>query len=559
LRNYIETVSKGVLGVLSLLIVGWGQPAGIPWFGIIAASCGYAFFWFSIKDIQSSWLRFFYACIWFSGVQALELSWMASIEYQGIYILFVYIGICLWLGMQFGILSLFVPKKYPFLWTRLVALASIWTLMEWGRLYILCGFSWNPVGLALCSYVSGMQLASIGGIFFLSFWVISTNLWIYRSIFFQKVTLSRISLCLFLALFPWLFGEIRLKFASPMISHENKTLSALLIQTGLFPSEKSPLKDKIEDFISPYEQWRRILYSLKEYQQTKPDLIIFPETAVPFSSNVKIYLLDYVKKIFSRELNEKALDTFPSLESTYIEKKEQSKWWVSNLFWAQAVANFFQSDILIGLDHQDAQEKSYNAALHLQPHEEQIHRYEKRVLVPLAEYLPFEWLRPLVKSYGISDFFTPGTEAKIFYYQNIPFSVSICYEETFPHLIREGRKKGALFFVNLTNDNWYPSSSLPKMHFYHGSLRAVENGIPLLRACNTGLTAAVDPYGRIIAQLKDGKKNFEKLQGVLPVTFHLEKVNTLYSFWGDGPIIGLCFFFLFLFLIARKFTSIKLD
>jgi apolipoprotein N-acyltransferase len=105
--------------------------------------------------------------------------------------------------------------------------------------------------------------------------------------------------------------------------------------------------------------------------------------------------------------------------------------------------------------------------------------------------------------------------------------------------MREGRRKGAAVFVNLTNDNWYPSSRLTQQHFYHGRLRAVENGIPLLRACNTGITAAVDPFGRSIATLGLGEG-----AGILSTKVNLTEHQTLYTFWGDAGILGLSILFL---------------
>src|SRR5262249_32659659 len=146
----------------------------------------------------------------------------------------------------------------------------------------------------------------------------------------------------------------------------------------------------------------------------------------------------------------------------------------------------------------------YTAAHHFSPWQDKVGRYEKRVLVPLAEYMPFKWCESLAKAYGIVSFYTPGKEAKVFE-GFLPFAASICYEETFPDLIREGRLKGAEAFVNITNDNWYPNSKLPRQHFDHGKLRAIENGVPLFRACNSGVTTAVDSLGRICGRLEAAK------------------------------------------------------
>ena len=92
--------------------------------------------------------------------------------------------------------------------------------------------------------------------------------------------------------------------------------------------------------------------------------------------------------------------------------------------------------------------------------------------------------------------------------------------------------------VNLTNDNYYPYSSLPEQHFAHARLRTVENGRPLLRSCNTGVTAAIDSFGRILARF--GKRGEEFKSGVLECAFVPYTYKTLYSLWGDWGIVTLC-------------------
>ena len=116
-------------------------------------------------------------------------------------------------------------------------------------------------------------------------------------------------------------------------------------------------------------------------------------------------------------------------------------------------------------------------------------------------------------------------------------SLSVCYEECFPHIMREGRQKGAQLFVNVTNDGWYPYSRLPEQHFIHGRMRAIENGVPLLRACNTGVTAGVDSLGRTIARFENSEGNFELEKGALYIPLNLYSFSTLYTFWGDVLIL----------------------
>ena len=131
-------------------------------------------------------------------------------------------------------------------------------------------------------------------------------------------------------------------------------------------------------------------------------------------------------------------------------------------------------------------------------------------------------------------------------------SFSICYDETFPQKVREGRKLGAKLLVNVTNDGWYPFSRLPSQHFEHAKFRAIENGAPLIRACNTGVSASVDSLGRTVACLKE--KNSKNLLYAKALFSEVETYtySTLYTFWGDWGMVSLCLLFLGNFLSLKR-------
>lgn len=523
--------------IISLCIVGLGQPAWIGWLAPFAAAGGYAIFWDGLRAFTSQKRHFWAAVIWFAFVQAIQLSWMTSIEFQGNYILAVYAFLACCLGLQFGFLSIFVVEAVSLSVPRILALASLWTLIEWARFHVLCGFSWNPVGMALTSYAMGMQLASVGGILGLSFWVITTNLFAYR-LRLQAFSPYQTALWAVIALFPYLYG------GGVLLWHngEKKThgqVHALLVQPGLLPSQKVPIEGRFDEFISPWEQWRAIFGGLKPYKGQKIDLIALPESAVPFRSSQTVYDYSVARDLLIKEFGPESVKVFPELIVPFAQDGR-----VSNAFFSQFLANYFRTDFIIGMDEEDAESHCYSAALHFRPWNDTPNRYDKRVLVPLAEYLPFEWCYTLTKAYGVESFYTHGQEAKLFE-GPLPLSVSICYEETFPNLIREGRFKGAQLFVNLTNDNWYPKSKLPRQHFDHGKLRAVENGVPTLRACNSGVTAAIDAFGCMVGKL-------DAQQGVLSVVVPTYHISTLYTFFGDSLVVGICFGFLVFYILFRR-------
>jgi apolipoprotein N-acyltransferase len=315
------------------------------------------------------------------------------------------------------------------------------------------------------------------------------------------------------------------------------------VQTGLLPSEKIPLMGRLEEFVSPMHQWRSIFKSLASHREKRAELIALPESAVPFRMDLAAYDYAAASRLLSEEFGSEARKFFPDLAPPFSNDGR-----VSNAFFCQFLANYFNADLVIGLDDEEGEEY-YTAAIHFSPWQDKVNRYEKRVLVPLAEYLPFSWCKSLAKAYGIESFYTPGKEAKVFP-GSLPIAASICYEETFPDLIREGRLKGAAAFVNITNDNWYPNSKLPQQHFEHGKLRAVENGVPLFRACNSGVTSAVDALGRICGQLDLAK-------GTLFVEVPNYQIRTVYTFLGDSLIVGISVGIILFYLIYRRIEKIN--
>jgi apolipoprotein N-acyltransferase len=130
-------------------------------------------------------------------------------------------------------------------------------------------------------------------------------------------------------------------------------------------------------------------------------------------------------------------------------------------------------------------------------------RYHKIRLVPFGEYAPLQSLLALGGPFAaklvqrVGDF-TPGTDYAVGLVDGRGLSAFICYEAIFPDLVREFAARGADLLVNMTNDAWYGRTSAPYQHFSMAVFRAVENGKVLVRAANTGITAVVDPRGRVV-------------------------------------------------------------
>jgi apolipoprotein N-acyltransferase len=189
--------------------------------------------------------------------------------------------------------------------------------------------------------------------------------------------------------------------------------------------------------------------------------------------------------------------------------------------------------LLFGNDDLDAATgRIYVGAKLLSPEGVLISRYRKMHLVPFGEYVPLQPVFTLGGRFGaklvqeVSDF-TPGTEASTGVVGGHRIGGYICYEAIFPALVRRFPAAGAELLVNITNDAWYGSTSAPYQHLAMAAFRAVENRRYMVRAANTGITAVVDPWGRVL----DETRLFDRTVLVREVPF--VAVTTFYTRHGD--------------------------
>jgi apolipoprotein N-acyltransferase len=171
----------------------------------------------------------------------------------------------------------------------------------------------------------------------------------------------------------------------------------------------------------------------------------------------------------------------------------------------------------------------YNSALLVDPNGQRIFSYDKRHLVPFGEYEPFPLIHHVVQS--ISDEvggFHKGTTASIGVLPGgYKFGVYICYEAIYPGEVREFAAKGANLFINISNDGWFGKSAAAEQHLHMARVRAVENRRWVLRATNSGLTAAIDPYGRIYQTIP------RDVRGAVDLPYDFCTDTTLYTRFGD--------------------------
>ncbi|MEJ0063399.1 MAG: apolipoprotein N-acyltransferase [Alphaproteobacteria bacterium] len=228
---------------------------------------------------------------------------------------------------------------------------------------------------------------------------------------------------------------------------------------------------------------------------------------------------------------------------------------VTHVIWPETAAAYFLEDdlphrlqiaaalpehaiLLTGAPRQaiaaNGERRFFNSLLAIDKSAAVIAAYDKFHLVPFGEYVPFRQFGPIAAAAaGLGEFFA-GTGPRSLRVPGLPVSSPlICYEIIFPHEVSDHDDRPQLL-INVTNDAWYGRTSGPYQHLDAARMRAIEEGTPILRAANTGISAVIDPYGRVIQQLALEEKG--RIDTQLPLA--LEKA-TPYSHYGNLILIVL--------------------
>ncbi|MDH7498924.1 MAG: apolipoprotein N-acyltransferase [candidate division NC10 bacterium] len=334
----------------------------------------------------------------------------------------------------------------------LLLLPSLWVCLEFLRNYLLSGFPWNLLGYSQYRTPHVFQLASLTGVYGLSFLILLVNCALAFLLLpsSRKTFAKSALLCAGLALLLTLsYGAWHLK--QPVVGER---LRVAVVQGNIDQSLKWDPALQRESF----NTYRRLT---EEVASSRPDLVVWPETALPF------YL---------------------AREASYRQE-------------LHSLVRRVGSPLLVGSpDYSgDGGTRYFNSAFLLSPGSDAMEKYDKMHLVPFGEYVPLRRFLPFLDKLvvGIGDF-SPGKEAKIFSVPGDDFGVTICFEAIFPELARAYRAKGAQFLVNITNDAWFGRTAAPYQHLAMATARAVENGFYVVRAANTGISALITPQGRIV-------------------------------------------------------------
>jgi apolipoprotein N-acyltransferase len=230
--------------------------------------------------------------------------------------------------------------------------------------------------------------------------------------------------------------------------------------------------------------------------ERQPDLVVWPETALPF------YFLH--NEVLTRQV---------------VELVRACK------------VHFLVGSPSFGTS--GSERRWYNSAYLLNPVGDVLGRYDKVHLVPYGEYVPLKKLFPFLgKLVEAAGDFSPGEEGRVLSLENEKLGVLICFEVIFPELARAMCQNRAQLLVSITNDAWFGTSSAPYQHLSMAVFRAVENHVALARAANTGITAFVDPVGRIL----DSTPLFE--EAIRARALPMMAQSTFYARFGDLFAIG---------------------
>jgi apolipoprotein N-acyltransferase len=332
-----------------------------------------------------------------------------------------------------------------------------WVFIEWIISWIFTGLPWSVIGYALSNWLILTQLASIFGIFGLSFIVIyigssAYNFLCVKSDIEKKNFYSRLITSLLIITAMLIYGYSRLE-ANPT---EYTNISARLVQPCIPQTAKWDQKEFWENLDLQIELSKK---------EGKPDLIIWSEAALTLPYNIK----PVIKKIQSVFANDEQI-----------------------LLTGGVSDNDKTGDDL----------KIYSSFIGINKSGTKLLDYYKSHLVPFGEYIPFKNILPLKKiTHGLMDYTEGKRKSVIIEKFDLVTWPLICYEAIFPYEVRVSNKDVDLI-INITNDSWYGNSSGPYQHFEISRMRAIENGLPMLRIANNGISGFIDPVGRILEKTK---------------------------------------------------------
>jgi apolipoprotein N-acyltransferase len=404
-----------------------------------------------------------------------HLAWMATPDFVGPWCLAAAPLLSAAIGLQWLCWGHFLAARPTHL--GCLALGGLWALLEWSREWWLsCGLGFGSLSALMVDWPIARNLAGLFGHFGLSWWIVSCTLLLY----YHRVSPRSV---IWLVI-PWIYG---LGAQCMQVPHIRVSTWLAAIQTGLFPGPGSA--GPLSAYISIQESLDRLRPSAKRDCR----ILVMPESAIRIdldlalsSGSLQYTLRDFYKHWACR------------LNAHLIVGAD----WVDDY-------GFRTGQIFLGPDGKEG-------------------RYPKRKLVFGAEYVPYDFLKPLLRSFGISESYVPGSESLQWPVGPCSIAPSVCYESAFAGLTRELVHPHTGLLVSSINDGWYPYSGLNHHHAAASRLRAIELGCPVLQAGHTGWTGLWDAYGNELCSVK----RQGPFRGIAEFEGILERHSTPWSCWG---------------------------
>ena len=364
-------------------------------------------------------------------------------------------------------------------WPRILVFAVALSAAEWLRGNILTGFPWNAFGYALAPTPVMMQSASVVGLWGLTFaaFLIFAAPAALAGPEGRRPGLALAAFAVFLLAAHVLFGVVRLAGADIAMTGERISI----VQPALDQSEKWQTANE-DEIVRRYLDLSDGTTAPERTGVGSASILVWPESAFPFLLTERPAVLAAIAALLPEGTT---LVTGAARGEPSVDRDIPSR--------------VFNSIYVIDADGQirDA--------------------YDKVHLVPFGEYLPF---RPLFDAIGVRQLvalpggFEAGSRRRTMTVPPLPpFGPLICYEIIFTGEATDPADRPR-WLLNLTNDTWFGDTPGPYQHFVQARLRAVEEGLPLVRAANSGISAIVDPYGRVTASLGLGARGI--VDGILP-------------------------------------------
>ena len=359
---------------------------------------------------------------------------------------------------------------------QLVVLAILWTVAEWLRGHLFTGFPWNPLGHVWAfapPLLQGAAAIGVYGLGTLTFVILAAPAAGWRAAIVALGVVVAAGGVGFAVMPPPDVGS-----AGPLIR---------IVQPNVPQSEKMVANDRAAQFQKLIELSRRPGFD-------KLAAVVWPETAVPF-------------------VVEPGSEALPAI--------------------AQAAP---PGGYLLGGMARGTRNRAdgvWNSLLAIDAKGVIQAHYDKVHVVPFGEYIPWhKEFPPISGAIGRGSFEVGSSFVTLALPGLPPFSPTICYEAIFPGAVT-GPGERPRWLVNVTNDAWFGTSSGPYQHLTSARLRAVEEGLPMIRAANTGVSAVIDAYGRVLASL-----DMER-EGVIDHKIPPPRVSTPYARWGDWTVLAL--------------------